>query len=161
VEDSVFRSGKEGLGHIWEGKKPRTKLSWGRREITMVRPEPQPNLTKLSDSEDVRLREPLQNIRDLDVYDSNGEQIGSVEDLYVDQEAQFPRFLDVGAGGFLGIGKKHFLVPFEEVSRHVEEEERVVVNRHRDKVLGSPDFDPDEMPEVDLQRAVYAYYGYS
>ncbi|HZB82905.1 MAG TPA: hypothetical protein VE288_08680 [Rubrobacteraceae bacterium] len=74
---------------------------------------------------------------------------------------QFPRFLDVGAGGFLGIGKKHFLVPFEEVSRHVGEEERAIVRQDRDKVLGSPDFDPDEMPEVDLRRAVYAYYGYS
>jgi sporulation protein YlmC with PRC-barrel domain len=127
----------------------------------MQRAEPQPNLIKLSDSENLRLREPLKNIRGLDVYDSNGEEIGSVEDLFVDQEAQFPRFLDVGAGGFLGIGKKHLLVPFEEVSRHVGEEERVIVRQDRDKVLGSPDFDPDEMPEVDLQRAVYAYYGYS
>ena len=127
----------------------------------MERAEPQPNLIKLTDSEDLRLREPLQNIRGLDAYDSNGEQIGTVEDLYVDQEAQFPRFLDVGAGGLLGIGKKHFLVPFEEVSRRVSEEERVIVNQNRDKVLGSPDFDPAEMPEVDFQRAVYAYYGYS
>jgi sporulation protein YlmC with PRC-barrel domain len=125
------------------------------------RAEQQPNLIRLSDSENLRLREPLQNLRGLDVYDSNGEQIGTVEDLYVDQEAQFPRFLDVGAGGFLGIGKKYFLVPFEEVSRSVSEEERVVVRQNRDKVLGSPDFDPDEMPQVDLQRAVYAYYGYS
>jgi sporulation protein YlmC with PRC-barrel domain len=127
----------------------------------MERAEQQPNLIKLSDSEDLRLREPLQNIRGLDVYDNNGEQIGTVEDLYVDQEAQFPRFLNVGAGGFLGIGKKHFLVPFEEVSRSVNEEERVVVRQNRDKVLGSPDFDPDEIPKLDLQRAVYAYYGYS
>ena len=127
----------------------------------MQRAEPQPNLNKLSDSENLRLREPLKNIRGLDVYDSNGEEIGSVEDLFVDREAQFPRFLDVGAGGFLGIGKKHFLVPFEEVSRHVSEEERVIVRQNRDKVLGSPDFDPGEMPEVDLQHAVYAYYGYS
>ncbi len=127
----------------------------------MEHAEQQPNLIKLSDSEDLRLREPLQDIRGLDVYDNNGEQIGTVEDLYVDQEAQFPRFLDVGAGGFLGIGKKHFLVPFEEVSRSVSEEERVVVRQNRDKVLDSPEFDPDEMPEADLQRAVYAYYGYS
>ena len=73
----------------------------------MQRAEPQPNLIKLSDSENLRLREPLKNLRGLDVYDSNGEEIGSVEDLLVDQEAQFPRFLDVGAGGFLEIGKKH------------------------------------------------------
>ncbi len=72
-----------------------------------------PNLVKLSESEDIRVQEPWQDIRELDVYDINGEQIGSVEDLYVDREAQLPRFLDVAAGGFLGIGKKHFLIPVE------------------------------------------------
>ena len=71
----------------------------------MERAEQQPNLIRPSDLEDLRLREPLQDLRGLDVYNSNGEQIGSVEDLYVDQKAQFPGFLDAGAGGFLGIGK--------------------------------------------------------
>ena len=60
------------------------------------------------------------------------------------------------------MGKKHlFLVPVEEVSREVSEEERVTVNQNRDKVVGSPEFDPDEVPKVNFQRAVYAYYGYS
>ena len=116
------------------------------------------NLVKLSES-DIRLDEPWQDIRELDVYDIDGEQIGSVEDLYVEQETNQPRFLDVSAGGFLGIGKKHFLVPVEEVSREVSED-RVTVNRYRDKVLDSPEFDPDEMPNADLQQAIYAYYGH-
>ena len=60
------------------------------------------------------------------------------------------------------MGKKHlFLVPVEEVSREVSEEERVTVNLNRDKVVGSPEFDPDEVPKGNLQRVVYAYYGYS
>ena len=100
-----------------------------------------PNLVKLSDSEDIRLQEPWQDIRQLDVYDTNGEQIGSVEELYVDRQEHLPRFLDVAAGGFLGIGKKHFLIPVEEVSRDVGEEERVTVNQSRDKVVGSPEFE--------------------
>jgi sporulation protein YlmC with PRC-barrel domain len=116
------------------------------------------NLVKLSDS-DIRLDEPWQDIRELDVYDIDGEQIGSVEDLYVEQEANRPRFLDVSAGGFLGIGKKHFLVPVEEVSREVSED-RVTVNRYREKVLDSPEFDPEEVPKRDLQQAIYAYYGH-
>ena len=122
---------------------------------------PHPNLVKLSDSEDIRLQEPWQDIRQLDVYDTNGEQIGSVEELYVDRQEQLPRFLDVAAGGFLGIGKKHFLIPVEEVSRDVGEEERVTVSQSRDKVVGSPEFDPDEVPKADVQRAIYAYYGHS
>jgi sporulation protein YlmC with PRC-barrel domain len=118
----------------------------------------QPNLVKMSDS-NFRLEEPWQDIRDLDVYDINGEQIGTVEDLYVDRDSRLPRFLDVSAGGFLGMGKKHFLIPVEEASREVGED-RVTVTQNRDKVVGSPDFDPDEVPELDLQRAVRPYYGH-
>ena len=117
----------------------------------------QPDLVKLSDS-DISLDEPWKDISDLDVYDTHGEQIGSAEDLYVDRHARVPRFLDVSAGGFLGIGKKHFLIPVEEVSRDVSED-RVTVNWDREKVLDSPEFDPDEVPKGDLRQAIYAYYG--
>ena len=116
------------------------------------------DLVKLSES-DIHLDEPWQDIRQLAVYDTHGEQIGSVEDLYVDRHARVPRFLDVSAGGFLGIGKKHFLIPVEEVSREVSEE-RVTVNWDREKVLDSPELDPEEVPKGDLRQAIYAYYGH-
>jgi len=117
------------------------------------------NLAKLSDS-DLPLEENWQDIRGLDVYDSTGEQIGSVEDLYIDREARQPRFLVVSAGGLLGVGKKHVLIPVEEVSRDMGEE-RVTVGAHREKVLNAPEFDPDVgVPAPDLQRAIDAYYGH-
>ena len=116
------------------------------------------SLTKLSEL-DVPLEESWQDIRNLDVYDISDEQIGSVADLYVDQQARQPRFLIVSAGGFLVVGKKHLLIPVEEVSRDVGEE-RVTVTQSRDKVLNSPEFDPDTgVPNADLQRAIDAYYG--
>ena len=115
------------------------------------------NLAKLSEV-DLPLEEPWQDIRGLEVYDVNGEQIGSVEDLYVDRDSRLPRFLEVSAGGFLGIGKKHFLIPIEEVSREMGED-RVTVNQPRDKVVESPDFDPDDVANPDIQRAIHAYYG--
>jgi sporulation protein YlmC with PRC-barrel domain len=117
------------------------------------------NLTKLSET-DLPLEEPWQDIRELDVYDNRDEQIGSVEDLYVDREARQPRYLLVSAGGFLGLGKKHFLIPVEDVSRDVGEE-RVTVTQPREKVVNSPEFDPDiGVPNPDLQRAIDAYYGH-
>jgi sporulation protein YlmC with PRC-barrel domain len=119
----------------------------------------QPKLVKMSDS-DLRLEEPWQDIRGLEVYDVNGEQIGSVEDLYVDRDSSLPRFLEVSAGGFLGIGKKHFLIPIEEVSRDIDAD-RVTVNQPRDKVVESPDFDPDDVSNPDVQRAIRAYYGHT
>jgi hypothetical protein len=106
------------------------------------------------------LEKPWQDTRGLDIYDITDEQIGSVEDLYVDREARQPRFVVVSAGGFLGVGKKHLLVPVEEVSRDVSGE-RVTVTEPRDKVLNSPEFDPDVgEPPADLHQAIEAYYGY-
>jgi sporulation protein YlmC with PRC-barrel domain len=125
----------------------------------MERGQQPSNLTKLSHS-DLPLEEPWQDIRELEVYDVAGEQIGSVADLYVDRETRLASYLDVSAGGFLGVGKKHFLVPVEEVSRDVGEE-RVTITVPKDKVLNSPEFDQDVgVPAADLQRAIDAYYGH-
>ncbi len=118
----------------------------------------EPNLVKLSTS-DFQPEATWQDIRGFDAYDNNGEKIGTVEDLYFDREAHVARFLDVSAGGFLGRGKKHLLIPVEEFTRDVSEEGRVKVNHDRDKVLGSPEFDPDVVPATDLQHSVYGYYG--
>ena len=112
---------------------------------------------KLSDS-DFRLEEPEQDIRELDVYDRDGDQIGSVEDLYVDADEREVRYLDVGAGGFLGLGEKHLLSPLQAVADR--QDDRVNINRHREQVLGSPPFDPDVVPATNYQRNLYDYYGY-
>ena len=121
---------------------------------------PQPNLVNLNDT-DLHLDEPWQDLRGLDVYDFNDDKIGAVEDVYVDREQRQARLLDVSAGGMLGIGTKHFLVPVEEVKRAVNEK-RLTVEHPKEKVMESPEFDPDEGgPKLDLQRAVYAYYGQS
>src|SRR5215207_5980302 len=46
--------------------------------------------------------------------------MGSVEDVYVDREQREARLLVVSAGGLLGVGKKHFLVPVQEVKRDLD-----------------------------------------
>jgi sporulation protein YlmC with PRC-barrel domain len=129
-----------------------------KRRQAMESGQQRSNLTKLSET-DLPLEEPWQDMRGLAVYDIQDDQIGSVEDLYVDRELRLASYLVVSAGGFLGIGKKNFLVPVEEVSRDVGEE-RVTVTVPKDKVLNSPEFDSDlGVPDADLQRAIDAYYG--
>ncbi len=60
-----------------------------------------PMLVKMSDSGfGVKSRE--SDIRRLGVFNENGDQIGSVEDFYVDTQEREVRFLEVGAGGFWG-----------------------------------------------------------
>ena len=115
-------------------------------------------LTRLSDSHLI-LEDQTQDVRGLDVYDTNGEEIGTVEGLYVDEEERKVRFLDVAAGGFLGLGEKNFLIPVEAV-REVNED-GVVVDQSREKVVDSPPFDTNVVPQAPYQRDIYDYYGYA
>ncbi len=115
-------------------------------------------LVRLSDSEFV-LEDETQDIRGLDVHDTNGQVIGSVEGLYVDEEERKVRFLDVGAGGLLGLGEKNFLIPVEAVKE--VNEDGVVVDQSREKVTTSPPFDTNVVLQAPYQRDIYDYYGYA
>jgi uncharacterized protein YrrD len=123
----------------------------------MTRSTSQPGLVRLSDSGLV-LEDRTQEVRSLDVYDRDGDQIGRVEDLYADAEMGKVRFLEVSAGAFLGLGGKRFLVPVEAVGE--VREDGVVVDQSRGKVADSPPFDAGVVPQPPYQREVYEYYGY-
>jgi sporulation protein YlmC with PRC-barrel domain len=113
-------------------------------------------LIKLRDS-DLPRGETAKALLDSDVYDRDGEKIGTVKDLYVDTEEGEVCFLDVGAGGFLGLGEKHFMMPMEAVT---DTGGRVTIDQSREKVEGSPELDTKGVPEDAYQQEVYAYYGY-
>jgi sporulation protein YlmC with PRC-barrel domain len=113
---------------------------------------------KFSNSDFV-FENPEQDIRGKDVYDTYGEQIGSVDDLYIDRQERKVRFLEVGAGGFLGIGEKHFLVPVASVTEVGEV--RVTIEPGREKVAGSSPFDASVVaPTTAYQRRRQAHDDY-
>ena len=95
---------------------------------------------------------------DGDVYGRDGQKIGTVKDLYVDAEEVDVRFLDVGAGGFLGLGEKHFMIPVEAVTD--TSGGGVTIEHSRQKVAGSPVLETKGVPEDAYQHEVYDYYGY-
>jgi sporulation protein YlmC with PRC-barrel domain len=74
-----------------------------------------PKLVKLTDS-GLRLQDRASDVRGLGVFTREGERVGSVEDFYVDTVEREVRFLEVGAGGFMGLGEKHFLIPVDTVT---------------------------------------------
>jgi sporulation protein YlmC with PRC-barrel domain len=110
----------------------------------------------LKDS-DLRLADSRADIRDFQVVDRDGERLGKVEDLLVDDREQKVRFIEVGTGGFLGLGKKRFLLPVESVGEI--RGELVRVNQSRERVTGSPKYRPRLSERPYLSR-VYRYYGY-
>jgi len=85
------------------------------------------------------------DVRGKDVYEPEGQRVGSVEDLYIDRQEREVRFLEVGAGGFLGIGEKRFLVPVEAVVEVTEEWVAIEPGR-RKEAEGSAPFDTKVAP---------------
>ncbi len=51
-----------------------------------------------------------------DVYDAGGRFLGEIEELLVDARTGCVRFAVLGLGGFLGIGRKRFAVPWSALS---------------------------------------------
>ncbi|MBA2692319.1 MAG: PRC-barrel domain-containing protein [Rubrobacter sp.] len=114
------------------------------------------SLVKLSASDFV-LDDRAEDVRGRKVYDRDDNEIGKVEDLYVDENEQVARFLDVSAGGTLGMGKKHFLVPFDAVTG--VSSDRLTLDKDRDTVTNAPDFEEEEHPDRRYQQSVYRHYG--
>ncbi|MGM9321136.1 PRC-barrel domain-containing protein [Deinococcus aquaticus] len=113
-------------------------------------------LEKLGDT-NLTLAHSSDDIRDRKVIDSDGEALGHVSALFIDRKDRKVRFLQVGAGGFLGMGEREFLVPIEDVSSvsHAE----VHINHSRDHVIAAPPFDPRLTPKYN-RDFWYPYYGY-
>ncbi len=117
-------------------------------------------LVKLSDA-NLMLADPSQDIRDRKVIDQHGDEIGHVSGLFIDKNEKKVRIVQVGAGGFLGLGERHFLVPVEAVSSVTQDE--VHISQTSERVVNSPAYDPNltEVPSRDLFEPYYGYYGYS
>src|SRR5215211_2043756 len=56
---------------------------------------------------------PAHELRQNQVLDPRGRFVGEVANLYVDENERELHFVEVVTGGFLGLGKKHHLVPVE------------------------------------------------
>ena len=96
-------------------------------------------LVKLGDTNLV-LSDSSKDIRERKVIDTDGNDIGHVSALFIDKEQRKIRFLQVGAGGFLGLGEREFLVPVEDISRITEDS--VHIRHSRERVVQSPHYDP-------------------
>src|SRR5215210_5783544 len=94
----------------------------------------------------------LSELRGAPVYDSAGERIGEVEELFYDEQTNQPEWIGIGTGFF---GTKRVLVPVQGAS---PSEDGVSVPYSKDQVKGSPDIDADEISQ-ETERELYSYYG--
>lgn len=116
-------------------------------------------LVRLGDT-DLTLVDPAQDLRQHTVTDLNGRDIGHVSALFIDREERRVRFLQVQAGGFLGLGARTFLVPVEDVTslRPLT----VQLGHPLDTVTSAPAYDPEltDWHDAAFWNAQYSHYGY-
>ena len=118
-------------------------------------------LVRLSDT-DFTVADAAEDIRDRKVIDRDGEELGEVDDLLIDEHEKRVHFLEVASGGFLGLGKTRFLIPVEAITRISDD--TVYVNQTRQHIAGAPPYDPDlihrDAGAGGYYGDVYRHYGY-
>jgi uncharacterized protein (TIGR02271 family) len=88
----------------------------------------------------------------MDVYDNQGDKIGTVEDFYVDEQTRKPEWLQVKKGFFRG----DKLIPITGVHRS---QDGLMVPYTKDQVNDSPDISDDETISESEERMLYSHYG--
>ena len=98
------------------------------------------------------------NVQDLlsaTAYDNNGDKLGDVNEVFVDDDSGQPTFVDVNHGLF-GMGNS--LVPLRG---HSIDGNNLTLAFPKHRIKDAPDFDTDKPLTPDQQTEIYDHYGIS
>ena len=95
----------------------------------------------------------LMQARGQDLFDRNGDKIGRIEEIYLDQETDQPEWALVNTGLF---GTRSTFVPLAEAS---SEGGALRVPYEKDQVKDAPNIDADAELSQDQEASLYRHYG--
>ncbi len=98
------------------------------------------------------------DIRGREVKDTDGNSIGTVAELLLDDRERKIRFMLVEHGGFLGFGDTKTLIPVEAITKITEGD--VFIDSSRDRVAAAPGYAPDLIDDRLYHASIYDYFGY-
>lgn len=116
------------------------------------------SLVKLGET-DLTVEDPKDDVRGRKVFDRDGEELGKVHGLLVDDQHKKVRFLEVSGGGFLGIGDHTVLIPVDAVTKI--DDDHVHVDQTKSHVAGGQAYDPELAKDPNYWLGYYGYYGVS
>jgi sporulation protein YlmC with PRC-barrel domain len=97
----------------------------------------------------------ISNQLDFSVWSQDGEQIGDVEDMVLDLDNTRVAYVVVGTGGFLDLGERTILVPWESLALQTGtgdttggQQNAFVLQTDVDTFSNTPDFDLGTLPEM-------------
>jgi hypothetical protein len=105
------------------------------------------------------MHDPPGDIRGRWVIDPNGDEIGHIDALLVDDQAREVRFLRIASSGSPTGGLRKILLPVEAVTD--VDDEQVQIDQTGELVAGSPHYDPQGSYDHDYYQALYRYYGFT
>lgn len=109
------------------------------------------NLVKLEDF-DGEVEEHWQDAGGSKVFDSDGDEVGTVEDIYVWEEPGTAHLIEVSGE------ERSFLIPVHAVTN--ADEEGVKVEQSKQTIMESPEFDPGGVPDDEARKGAFRHYGY-
>ena len=97
--------------------------------------------------------ESVAQLRGADVIDASGDKVGTVEEIYLDQETNEPEWALVKTGLF---GGKGTFVPLAGAS---PQDDTLHVQYEKAQIKDAPNIDADQQLSQEEERALYEHYG--
>jgi sporulation protein YlmC with PRC-barrel domain len=104
----------------------------------------------------LQVADPAQDVRGYRVVDTDGREVGEVEDLILDRDERKVRFLEVASGDLFGLGPGKTLIPLDVITRISEQV--VSIDQTHQHVAAAPRYNPDLMVQDEVGH-LYRHYG--
>lgn len=96
------------------------------------------------------------------VINAQREDLGTIEDIVLDARDNRIAYAILSFGGFLGLGDKHFAIPWEALSFDLQEKV-ALLNIDKDRLGNAPGFEKENWPDMadpSWGSQIYRHYGY-
>ena len=96
------------------------------------------------------------------VVNAEREDLGTIEDIVIDARNSRVAYVILSFGGFLGMGDKHFAIPWEALSFDLSEK-IAVLGIDKERLRRAPGFDRNNWPDMANPvwgAQIYRHYGY-
>ncbi|MEH6677057.1 PRC-barrel domain-containing protein [Phenylobacterium sp.] len=115
--------------------------------------------TEAADRTDMRLIA-ADKVEGVSVYNPAGDKLGTVENIFIDKVSGQAEFATMAFGGLLGMGEKHYPLPWS-VLTYDTDKDGFVVALEKETLEGAPGYDKSRFSTTDYgwREEVSGYYG--
>lgn len=103
----------------------------------------------------IELPREIEGLEGREVVDRDGDKLGHVIDILIDQFHHEHSFIEIESDGFLGMGRKYLLAPLR---RDQAANDPIVVDAVKEQLDNAPDHEPSMMLSEEYETALAGYW---